>query len=116
MRFLRDVKDEPDRADEIDDESLDSYAERRKIRLSNPTARRGSKMAQKSVEDYRDQVKDLKQQIRDLEEPEPSARMTSWTASPTLSNPMERTTERTRATTATITTRTDPAGVRAGLA
>jgi DNA-binding ferritin-like protein len=68
VRFLRDVKGEPDRADEVDDESLDSYAERRKIQLSNPTARRGSKMAQKSVEDYRDQVKELKQQIRDLED------------------------------------------------
>ena len=60
VRFLRDLKDEPDRADEVDDESLDSYAERRKIQLSNPTARR-VKMAQKLVEDYRDQVKDLKQ-------------------------------------------------------
>jgi hypothetical protein len=37
VRFVRDVLSDPDRADEIADESLDDYAERRKIQiLQNP--------------------------------------------------------------------------------
>ncbi|HEV8417044.1 MAG TPA: hypothetical protein VGQ49_25855 [Bryobacteraceae bacterium] len=66
VRFTRDVAGDPDRADEIEDESLDDYAQRRKIQLMN--AGRRSHMAKKSVEDYRGEVADLKQQIRDLED------------------------------------------------
>lgn len=66
VRFTRDVVGEPERAEEIEGESLDDYAERRKIELSNPRWR--LTMAKKSIEDYRDEVKDLKQQIRDLED------------------------------------------------
>src|SRR5215472_6485262 len=39
VRFVRDVLNDPDRADEIDEESLEDYAERRKIRLTNPSGR-----------------------------------------------------------------------------
>jgi predicted RNase H-like nuclease (RuvC/YqgF family) len=66
VRFTRDVVGDPERAEEIEGESLDDYAEHRKIQLSNPGRR--STMARKTVEDYRDEVEDLKQQIRDLED------------------------------------------------
>jgi predicted RNase H-like nuclease (RuvC/YqgF family) len=66
VRFTRDVAGDPDRADEIEGESLDDYAQRRRIQLMN--AGRRSQMAKKSVEDYRAEVTDLKQQIRDLED------------------------------------------------
>ncbi|HXX71763.1 MAG TPA: hypothetical protein VEI55_05675 [Candidatus Acidoferrum sp.] len=36
VRFVRDVLGDSDRADEIEDESLESYAERRKIQIANP--------------------------------------------------------------------------------
>jgi hypothetical protein len=36
VRFLRDVLEDPERADEIEDESLEDYAERRHIRIKNP--------------------------------------------------------------------------------
>lgn len=36
VRFVEDVLGDPDRAQEIADESLDDYAERRHIRLLNP--------------------------------------------------------------------------------
>ena len=65
-RFVRDVLDDPDRADEIADESLEYYAERRKFEITNP--KRRAIMPRKSVEDYRDEVADLKAQIADLEE------------------------------------------------
>jgi hypothetical protein len=37
VKFTRDVVGDPDRADEIEGESLESYAERRKLKLENPT-------------------------------------------------------------------------------
>lgn len=49
-RFTRDVVGDPERAEEIEGESLDDYAEHRKIRLSNPGRR--SMMAKKTIEDY----------------------------------------------------------------
>jgi hypothetical protein len=36
VRFVRDVLDDPGRAAEIEDESLESYGERRKIQVANP--------------------------------------------------------------------------------
>lgn len=66
VRFTRDVIDDPDRAEEIEGESLEDYAGRRGIQLMNPGKR--SRMAKKSIEDYRAEVVDLKQQIRDLED------------------------------------------------
>jgi hypothetical protein len=43
VRFVRDVLGDPDRADEIDQESLNDYASRRKIQLLNPV--KGKTMA-----------------------------------------------------------------------
>ena len=57
VRFVRNVLGDPDRADEIEDESLEHYAERRKIGIvGNP---RGGVMATKE---------DLKERIQELEE------------------------------------------------
>jgi hypothetical protein len=36
VRFVRDVLDDPDRAEEIEDESIEDYAARRHFRISNP--------------------------------------------------------------------------------
>jgi hypothetical protein len=36
VRFVRDVLEDPDRAAEIEDESLEDYAERRRIQVVNP--------------------------------------------------------------------------------
>lgn len=56
VRFVRTVLQDDERADEIADESLEDYAERRKIKLLNP---RGEPMATKQ---------ELLDQIRELEE------------------------------------------------
>lgn len=57
-RFVRDVLDDPERADEIEDEDLEEYATRRKLRMTNPNRRRNTMPTNK----------DLRQRIRDLEE------------------------------------------------
>lgn len=56
VRFVRDVLGDPDRADEIEDESLEDYAERRRIKLSNP---KGEIMSTKQ---------ELQERIGELEE------------------------------------------------
>jgi predicted RNase H-like nuclease (RuvC/YqgF family) len=65
-RFTETVLGDPDRADEIRDESLDDYAARRKFEIANPH-RRGV-MPRKSIEDYRAEIAELKGQIGELEE------------------------------------------------
>ncbi len=57
-RFVRDVLDDPDRADEIEDESIDDYAKRRKFQIINP-GRRKNVMANKQ---------ELEERINELEE------------------------------------------------
>ena len=57
MRFVDDVLGDPNRAAEIEGESLDEYTERGKIRLTNPNGRNAMPTN-----------KQLKQRIRDLEE------------------------------------------------
>ncbi len=39
VRFVRDVRQDDELADEIEDESLEDYAEHRRIQLVNPSAR-----------------------------------------------------------------------------
>jgi predicted RNase H-like nuclease (RuvC/YqgF family) len=69
VRFTRDVVGDPERADDIADESLESYAERRKFEISNPN-RTSSHMprAPKTIRDYKAEVDDLKDQVSELEE------------------------------------------------
>src|SRR5581483_10010663 len=62
-RFLRDVLQDDYRAAEVEDESLDSYAERRRIRLLNPSISKG-----KSVMATVENKADLKRRIRELED------------------------------------------------
>jgi len=70
VRFLRDVKDLPERADEIEDEDLESYAERRRIQLINSGRTRS--MANggdpRSKQDLLDEIDDLQQENQDLQD------------------------------------------------
>ena len=63
VRFTRDVVGDADRADEIEDESLESYAERRKFQITNP--RRG---AMKTRQQLLDEIAELKETVEDLED------------------------------------------------
>jgi hypothetical protein len=58
VRFTRDVLGDPDRADEIEDESLEDYAERRGFTITNP-GKENRNMATKQ---------ELVEQVRELEE------------------------------------------------
>jgi hypothetical protein len=61
VRFVRDVLDDPDGADEIEDEDLEDYADRRHIELVNP--RRTESMANggngRTKQDLLDEITDL---------------------------------------------------------
>ncbi len=50
-RFVRDVLDDPDRAAEIEDESLEDYAERRKFQIVNPRRRTRNMATKRELED-----------------------------------------------------------------
>jgi vacuolar-type H+-ATPase subunit I/STV1 len=65
VRFTANVLGDSDRADEIADESLEDYAERRKIQLTNPQKRRGS---MPSKQDLQDQIADLQDQNDQLQD------------------------------------------------
>lgn len=62
VRFVRDVLRDDERADEIEDESLEDYAERRKIKLLNP---RGEPMATK--QELFDRIKELEDENEELQ-------------------------------------------------
>jgi hypothetical protein len=71
VRFTRDVLGDPDRADDIAEESLEDYAERRKIQITNPSKRKNAIMATTKSKaeleaenaDLRDENEDLKDQL-----------------------------------------------------
>jgi polyhydroxyalkanoate synthesis regulator phasin len=65
VRFTRDMLGDAGRAEEIASETVEDYAQRRGIELSNP---RRDYMARKKIADYREELEDLKRQVRDLEE------------------------------------------------
>jgi len=70
VRFVRDFLGDPDRADEIQDEDLESYAERRKIQLIN-FGRRKKGMANgdgRTRKDLLDEIDDLRQENQDLQD------------------------------------------------
>jgi hypothetical protein len=68
-RFLRDVLDDPDRADEVEAESIEDYAARRHFTLKNPRCKEVTTMPQREkleqVLDDRDRVLDKLEEIRD---------------------------------------------------
>lgn len=65
-RFTETVLGDSERAQQIRDESLEDYAERRKFEITNPTWR--ATMPRKTVDDYRAEIADLKDQVGELEE------------------------------------------------
>jgi hypothetical protein len=68
-RFTRDVLGDPDRAEEIADESLEDYTERRKIQITNPSKRRNAIMATtKSKAELESEIADLKEENEELQE------------------------------------------------
>lgn len=70
-RFTRDVLGDSERADEIANEDLEDYAERRRIELSNPPERRKVTMARKRVmsrEEMMDKIDALEQENAELQE------------------------------------------------
>jgi len=66
VSFTRDVLDDPDRADEIEDESLEDYAERRHIRVINPKGVR--KMAVPTRSELLERIEELESENDDLQE------------------------------------------------
>jgi hypothetical protein len=69
MRFTGDVVDDPDRAEEIADESLEDYAQRRKIQITNPSKRRDAIMATtKSRAELEAEIYDLKYENAELQD------------------------------------------------
>jgi hypothetical protein len=69
VRFTRDVLDDPDRAEEIADESLEHYAERRKIQITNPFIRRKAIMATgKTKAELEAEIGDLQEENQQLQD------------------------------------------------
>jgi predicted RNase H-like nuclease (RuvC/YqgF family) len=66
VRFVADVLGDEDRAAEIEEESPESYATRKRIAITNPNRRR-YKVA-KTIQDYKDDIAGLKDEIAELEE------------------------------------------------
>jgi hypothetical protein len=70
VRFTRDVLGDPDRASEIEAESLDDYAERRKMKLINSSDRRTVIMARttKTKADLAAEVLELQDENEELKD------------------------------------------------
>ena len=67
-RFLRDVLDDPDRADEVERESVEDYAARRHFVISNPQLEEVTLMPKEKLEDVlsdRDALLDKLESVRD---------------------------------------------------
>ena len=65
VRFTRDVLGDDDRADEIEDESLEDYAERKAIRIINPKGAR--KMAGQTRRELLERVEQLEDENAELQ-------------------------------------------------
>src|SRR5215831_6049541 len=69
VRFTRDVLDDPDQADEIEDESLEDYAERKGFQIANPNRRRTAIMpTNKSRADLEAEISDLQEENQELQD------------------------------------------------
>ena len=70
VRFVRDVLGDPDRAEEIADESLESYAQRKRIEIANPYTRRTTmaRVRTKSKAEVEAELEDLKAENQELQE------------------------------------------------
>jgi hypothetical protein len=67
VQFVRDLKGDPERAAEIEDECLEDYAERRKIQLIN-TGRARSMANGRTKEDLPNEIDDLRAENQDLQD------------------------------------------------
>ncbi len=65
VRFTRDVREDDNRADEIEDESLEDYAQDRHIKLSNPNGARN--MAVQTRGELLDRIAELESENEDLQ-------------------------------------------------
>ena len=65
VRFTRNVLEDDDRANEIEDESLEDYAEDRHIKLSNPRGARN--MAAQTRRELLDRIQELEAENEDLQ-------------------------------------------------
>ena len=65
VRFTRDVLDDADRAEEIEDESLEDYAERRHIQIQNPKGVR--RMAIQTRRELLERIEELEQENEELQ-------------------------------------------------
>ncbi|HEV2177322.1 MAG TPA: hypothetical protein VGW33_08990 [Terriglobia bacterium] len=65
VRFARDVREDDDLADEIEDETLEEYAERRRIKLLNP--KRGGTMAVPTRRDLLERIEELEGENEQLQ-------------------------------------------------
>jgi hypothetical protein len=69
VQFTRDVLGDPERAHEIEAESLEDYGERRKVTLINSSKRRTAFMARsKTNADLEAQIADLQEENQDLQD------------------------------------------------
>jgi len=68
VRFLRDVANDPDRADEIEHLSVAEYAERKGFQLSNPRTRKGSNpMKEQEFVKLKERVKELELKLAEAD-------------------------------------------------
>jgi hypothetical protein len=69
VHFTRDVLGDPERAEEIAEESLEDYATRRRIQITNPSKRRNAIMARsKSKAELEAENADLKDENAELQD------------------------------------------------
>jgi hypothetical protein len=65
VRFVWDVLGEDDKADDIEDESLEDYAEQRHIELANPKG--ATRMAAPTRQELLDRIEELETENEDLQ-------------------------------------------------
>ena len=65
VRFVRDVLDDDDKADDIEDETLEDYAEHRHIRITNPKG--VIQMAAPTRQELLDRIEELETTNEDLQ-------------------------------------------------
>ena len=68
MRFTRDVLGDPARAAEIEEESLEDYAERHRIHIINPKRRNRSMARGKTKADLEHEIANLQEENQELQD------------------------------------------------
>lgn len=68
VRFTDNVLGDSDRADEIADESVESYAERKRIEITNPNNRRDTVSRAKTKTELEAEIEELQQENEELQD------------------------------------------------